>query len=255
MYVSVYKLANRKYYVHRSEEAVINLDSVIESENILWLKHNCILYVIEQFPEDDMNTVDITTIRYMRRFGIMNVRGGRTRNLNLKHDDMVRLLSSLHFNMVEVKNEIRERRKSKSHFNDLFFDDLVIEENNENDNDDVDNKRSISEDMRLQNFYTKSQIAESIYIDGGCGLNTANCILCGEKEHDTFNCFYVTESRKQQLRNEEICDCNYSSTIAKYYENDITLHKRKDCKFYSSVSISNGSDSDHTGINYSQIFS
>ena len=85
MYVSVYKLANRKYFVHRSEEAIINIDSIIESENILWLKHHSILYVIEQFPEDDMNTVDMTTIRYMRRFGIMNVRGGSTINLNLKH--------------------------------------------------------------------------------------------------------------------------------------------------------------------------
>ena len=249
MYISVYKLSHNKYYIYKSLSPIINIESIINSDNNLWMQLHPLLYLIEQFPEDDMNTVDKITFMYMRKYGIMNVRGGSMRAIHLSVNQIHTILKAIGFNIQTNAKE--NKLRSNVGYKNIYFDDLVIPDNDENPEDTqiIENDSTINKSLFISGLYSKSLVgadkkpSESTLYD--------NCILCGDSSHNTLKCFYIEECRKETIKMEEICNCNNTSDFYKYYENDIGIHKKKDCPYYSSFNISSGKDNN---VNYYEIF-
>ena len=76
VYIYALKLKYNKYYVGKTENPKFRLDSHFNSNGSSWTKKYNPIQVVELVPNCDNFDEDKYTLKYMKKYGIYNVRGG-----------------------------------------------------------------------------------------------------------------------------------------------------------------------------------
>ncbi len=86
--VSIYvlKLENNKFYVGKTNNPIIRLEQHFNNNGSAWTKVNKPIDIIEIIPNCDEFDEDKYTIKYMKQYGIDNVRGGSFCNIELEEE-------------------------------------------------------------------------------------------------------------------------------------------------------------------------
>lgn len=84
--IYVLSLSNGKYYIGKTQQLRIRLDQHIEGDGATWTQKYKPQKVLETIKGDDGDE-DKTTLRYMKRYGIENVRGGSFCGISLSVSD------------------------------------------------------------------------------------------------------------------------------------------------------------------------
>ena len=82
-YIYVIKLAYGKYYVGKTTNPRYRLDDHFSENGSLWTQKYKPFKVVELFKSNNSMDEDNTTIKYMKDYGINNVRGGSFTSLTL----------------------------------------------------------------------------------------------------------------------------------------------------------------------------
>ena len=97
VYIYILKLINDKYYVGKSNNPSIRLESHFSSNGSAWTKKYKPLEVIEVIPDCDNYDEDKYTLKMMNKYGILNVRGGSFCQINLSNDNIKTIKQMLIF--------------------------------------------------------------------------------------------------------------------------------------------------------------
>jgi hypothetical protein len=81
-------LQDYKYYIGKTTQPDIRLDSHFNSNGSLWTKKYKPIKVIELIPDCDNYDEDKYTLKYMQKYGINNVRGGSFCEFNLSEENI-----------------------------------------------------------------------------------------------------------------------------------------------------------------------
>lgn len=76
VFIYVLKLGNQKYYVGKTTNPILRLDEHFNNKSTSWVKKYKAQQIIEIVPNCDDMDEDKYTIKYMKKYGIKNVRGG-----------------------------------------------------------------------------------------------------------------------------------------------------------------------------------
>jgi predicted GIY-YIG superfamily endonuclease len=76
LYIYILKLENNKYYVGKTFKPIIRLNDHFICNGSYWTKKYKPISVIDIIPNADDFDEDKYTIKYMKKYGIENVRGG-----------------------------------------------------------------------------------------------------------------------------------------------------------------------------------
>lgn len=106
--VYVFQCDNNKYYIGTSKEGVAKME--LPLNDLEWIKKYPIVNVIDVFPTPYSSIVDKTTILYMKKFGIDNVRGGKYRQFELSDFDKKKIAE-----FIENNNNVCEKCGSNDH--------------------------------------------------------------------------------------------------------------------------------------------
>jgi len=87
VFIYVLKLGNNKYYIGKTTNPRFRLDSHFSKETTSWVQKHKAKQIIELIPDCDGNDEDKYTIKYMKKYGISNVRGGSFCEINLSRDN------------------------------------------------------------------------------------------------------------------------------------------------------------------------
>lgn len=87
VFIYVLKLANNKYYIGKTTNPRFRLDSHFSKETTSWVQKHKAKQIIELIPDCDGHDEDKYTIKYMKKYGISNVRGGSFCEINLSRDN------------------------------------------------------------------------------------------------------------------------------------------------------------------------
>jgi hypothetical protein len=88
--VSIYvlKLENNKFYVGKSNNPIKRLEQHINNSGSAWTNQNKPINIIELIPNCDDFDEDKFTIKYMKQYGIDNVRGGSFCQVELDEENI-----------------------------------------------------------------------------------------------------------------------------------------------------------------------
>jgi hypothetical protein len=88
--VSIYvlKLENNKFYVGKSNNPIKRLEQHINNSGSAWTNQNKPINIIELIPNCDDFDEDKFTIKYMKQYGINNVRGGSFCQVELDEENI-----------------------------------------------------------------------------------------------------------------------------------------------------------------------
>lgn len=85
--IFVLKLQSGKYYLYKAKQ-IKNKDNYhLKLQNILWIRKYNPVKVIKIIKNSLNEDLDKYTIKYMKKFGIMNVRGGSFSAITLQNDE------------------------------------------------------------------------------------------------------------------------------------------------------------------------
>ena len=87
VFIYVLKLGNNKYYIGKTTNPRFRLDSHFSKETTSWVRKHNAEQIIELIPDCDHHDEDKYTIKYMKKYGISNVRGGSFCEINLSRDN------------------------------------------------------------------------------------------------------------------------------------------------------------------------
>ena len=88
VYIYVLKLQNNKYYVGKTSNPKIRIESHCNMNGSEWTKKYKPIKVLEIIPDCDDYDEDKYTIQYMDKYGINNVRGGSFVKINLEQHEL-----------------------------------------------------------------------------------------------------------------------------------------------------------------------
>ena len=87
VFIYVLKLGNNKYYIGKTTNPRVRLVSHFGEETTSWVRKYSAEQIIELIPDCDDHDEDKYTIKYMKKYGISNVRGGSFCEINLSPDN------------------------------------------------------------------------------------------------------------------------------------------------------------------------
>ena len=87
LFIYVLQLENNKYYIGKTINPEFRLNHHFRSSNSEWTKKYKPMHVLELIPYCDSVNEDKHTIKYMKQYGIKNVRGGSFFKLKLDEDN------------------------------------------------------------------------------------------------------------------------------------------------------------------------
>lgn len=87
MIIYILKLKDNKYYIGKTEDLTLSLKKHFNSNGIEWTKMYKPIELIQTIDNYDSFDEDKYTIKYMKKYGIENVRGGSFFNLELSSYD------------------------------------------------------------------------------------------------------------------------------------------------------------------------
>lgn len=91
-YIYILELVDNKYYIGKSKIPDIRLNKHFKNAGSCWTRKHPPISVLEVFEETDSLDEDFCTIRYMKKYGIDNVRGGSFCRLILAEEEKTVLL-------------------------------------------------------------------------------------------------------------------------------------------------------------------
>jgi len=97
VYIYILKLENHKYYIGKTNNPTIRLESHFSSNGSAWTKKYKPLEIIEIIPDCDNYDEDKYTLKMMNKYGILNVRGGSFCQINLSDDNIKTIKQMLIF--------------------------------------------------------------------------------------------------------------------------------------------------------------
>jgi len=97
VYIYILKLENHKYYIGKTNNPTIRLESHFSSNGSAWTKKYKPLEIIEIIPDCDNYDEDKYTLKMMNKYGILNVRGGSFCQINLSDNNIKTIKQMLIF--------------------------------------------------------------------------------------------------------------------------------------------------------------
>lgn len=91
-YIYILELVDNKYYIGKSKIPDIRLNKHFKKAGSCWTRKYSPVSVLEVFEEKHELDEDFCTIRYMKKYGIENVRGGSFCRLILAEEEKCVLL-------------------------------------------------------------------------------------------------------------------------------------------------------------------
>ena len=88
VYMFVLQLENRKYYIEKSAKPITSIYDHYNMEGNEWTKKYKMVRLVKLIPNSDNVDEDEITIKYMKKYGINNVRGGHFKNIILRRSEI-----------------------------------------------------------------------------------------------------------------------------------------------------------------------
>lgn len=88
IYIYALQLEQGKYYIGKTENPNVRMDDHFSSIGSAWTRKYKPLNVIEIIPNCDKFDEDKYTLKYMEKYGVMNVRGGSFCELKLSEESL-----------------------------------------------------------------------------------------------------------------------------------------------------------------------
>ena len=88
VFIYALKLENNKYYIGKTNNPSFRIERHFNSEGSAWTKKYKPIELIELIPDCDNYDEDKYTIKYMKKYGITNVRGGSFCEIRLTENNM-----------------------------------------------------------------------------------------------------------------------------------------------------------------------
>ena len=76
VYIYILELNNKKYYVGKTNDPKFRINTHFKSNGCSWTKNNKPIQMTALYPDCDDFDEDKYTLKYMKKYGIENVRGG-----------------------------------------------------------------------------------------------------------------------------------------------------------------------------------
>lgn len=111
MYLYVLLLEDRRYYIGRSQNPKIRIQSHVDGTGSFWTRKYKPSGLIENRKIDDPFEEDIQVLKYMERYGIDNVRGGSFSELVLSRETL-----SIIQKMIRGANDLCFKCGERGHF-------------------------------------------------------------------------------------------------------------------------------------------
>lgn len=84
VYMYVLQLDNNKYFIEKSPKPITSIFDHVHSNGTEWTKKYKVVRLVKLIPNSDKLDEDILTMKYMKKYGIDNVRGGSYKNIAIK---------------------------------------------------------------------------------------------------------------------------------------------------------------------------
>ena len=88
VFMYVLQLEKRKYYIEKSAKPITSIYEHVHMEGTEWTKKYKSIRIVELIQNSDNIDEDEFTIKYMKKYGIDNVRGGHFKNIILRKSDI-----------------------------------------------------------------------------------------------------------------------------------------------------------------------
>jgi len=89
VFIYVLQLLSDKYYVGKTENPKFRLDTHFKNSGCAWTKKYSPTQIVGLFPDCDVFDEDKYTIKYMKKYGIENVRGGSFCQITLDRETKI----------------------------------------------------------------------------------------------------------------------------------------------------------------------
>lgn len=98
VYIYVIKLRENKFYIGKTDTPITRIETQLTSDKTLWTRKYHPIGLHELIPDCDPIDVDKYTLKYMYKYGLNNVRGGRFQETFLSSKDvqLINLLMQNH---------------------------------------------------------------------------------------------------------------------------------------------------------------
>ena len=199
VYIYVLKLKEDKYYVGKTNDPLFRIENHMKENGSEWTKLYKPLKLIELKANCDDYDEDKTTIKYMNKYGINNVRGGSFVSIKLKKSSIETLRL-----MMNSANDRCFKCGKDGHFYNQCKEKYEDEDEDEDENEDEDEDDD-EDDNNIQTEYLCEFCDEMFDNEYSCKChekkckknnkktniyNSSNkCFRCGRKGHYSTSCY------------------------------------------------------------------
>jgi predicted GIY-YIG superfamily endonuclease len=139
--IYVLKLENDKYYIGKTNNPANRIEQHFNNNGAVWTKLNKPISIIEMIPNCDDSDEHKYTLKYMKKYGIDNVRGAAfcQTNFNKKNKDILN-------KMINNENNNCYKCNSSTHYANECYIKTQYKYNDESENDESENDESENDD-------------------------------------------------------------------------------------------------------------
>lgn len=129
-YIYIFKCQNNKYFVELDNKKYNNInDELLNKVNCKWTEKFNILSILNIYNNCTIDEIELYTERYMKQYGINNVRGGIYNNIILSEATNKYLKNKLFYKTKELKTK-KTMTKLKKYKPKIKYNKFELEEKN-----------------------------------------------------------------------------------------------------------------------------
>lgn len=182
MYIYVLRLDNNKYYIGKTNNKNFRLNQHFDIDGAAWTKKYKPIDVIELIPNCDHLDEDKYTLKYMKKYGISNVRGGSFCRIKLSRENISTIQQ-----MIKGSSDKCYYCNKVGHFiNDCDKKNNDSKNNNESDSDSGSDS---DDDFVLCNIIRGNFLSNCYTLDNKKTgkLDTNSILFALKNSYDEFN--------------------------------------------------------------------